>query len=132
MARTTPDAGAYYCHTYKRGESMTPGQRQNLLHGTGEPFDTDDARRQAWQQHRAELICEAVAAGVMPAAWWEYDATEPRRIIRHGEYWLASKDTVRGVPVRHWIRPQFADDYGTPSPEYETERQYIERMGILG
>jgi hypothetical protein len=41
-------------------------------------FASEEARRAAWEIHRDELLAREHIPGNRPAAWWDYEAPEPR------------------------------------------------------
>ena len=47
------------------------------LNGGTPIYESEEERREAWEYYRASLLNEA-GPGHRPAAWWEYDAPEPR------------------------------------------------------
>ena len=60
-------------------DSLSAEQYLELLlgaRGESSAFDSPQARRAAWQAHRAELL-RLVEPGSRPWAWWAYDAPEP-------------------------------------------------------
>lgn len=109
------------------------------------PFRDEAHQRQLWNENRDRLINKDVGdgggpvrrePGTRPAAFWAFDAPEPRRIIQNAEYWQPppgkENDWRRywGMhpilhPVDNW------EEAGYPLPEYETEASYLRRLKLL-
>lgn len=102
------------------------------------------AAKEAWLALRDELLPEFIAdhPGQRPWAWWAFSSPERRRRLDgvhpfdiEGEFNFACPDRVNGpwppgCPKELW--------FGLPSPhrfgtfgEYETEWQYLTRLGLL-
>jgi hypothetical protein len=89
----------------------------------GQPL-SDDELRAAWDDLREELLARHIAEhpGSRPWAWWQYDTPEPRRQIGPGPEpigdadWFGCPSKFRGIP---------------PSGMYESEADYLERLGLL-
>jgi len=70
----------------RRLDRLNERQRQLLLLGVAlfedEPgFESEQEEREAWERHREALLAECAAerpARWRPAAWWKYEAPEPR------------------------------------------------------
>ena len=139
----------------KKGSGLTENQLLHLLTGDcfdsmegrapGFPFRSDDHRRQLWRENRHRLIDKDVGdddglvkrePGTRPAAWWSYDAPEPRRIIKNAEYWQLPQGEEEGWrryggmhPIMHPVDGWSAAGY--PLQEYESEADYLRRLGLL-
>ena len=67
----------------KRNQELTRAQEWELLLGRkGESaFEDEDATREAWLQHRDELLANCVADH-RPNAWWRFESPEKRKLGR--------------------------------------------------
>lgn len=84
---------------YKTKTTSTPRrpltfpEKLELMIGPGirPVFPSDEARRQAWEDHREDIL-RAVNKTTRPWAWWEYECAEDReddeiaQLKRLGEY----------------------------------------------
>lgn len=94
----------------------------------GDPPD-EELMRETWEAHRDELLAEA-GSGKRPWAWWQFVASEPRRRIGGVGTPITHPETgerySKGKPVA------FGGDYDTANPpRYETEGEYLARLGLL-
>lgn len=118
---------------------LSAEQRTELLAGivVGRPFADDAARAAAWEAHRDALIAfhtsdpAAWAAGNRrgvlspapagpgnrPAAWWGYEAPEPRRVVAV----LEPDDATRSA---HGVLARARE-------VLETEAAYLARLDLL-
>jgi hypothetical protein len=113
----------------------------NILDGD-EPFKNENHRRNTWNKHRNYIMslqgkpCQGQAFGLSqgvyfgfferPAAWWDYEAPEPRRLL--------SGDPKGALPEKGLLKgkPRFFKDYQTyQTLIYETEKQYLIRLNLL-
>jgi len=119
-------------------ELATDPEHSQLI--TGHDFfdqfgDDLDAAREGWQALRGELLPAFVDKypGTRPWAWWEFEASEPRR--RLGGKGLASIDDPKAP---EWAKKM---SFGVPTvftwldwqdwPQYESEREYLARHNLL-
>ena len=113
--------------------TLTALELENLIEGHNmldgdEAFENEEDRRRCWEKNRLYILglqgqpgqdeamsfCHGKAYFALferPAAWWKYDAPEPRR--------CATK--------RHESKGSLDYDY----PEYEPQRTYLERLNLL-
>lgn len=113
------------------------------------PFQSEEHRRQVWEDNREFLINKDANGdaelaqrepGTRPAAWWDYDSPEPRKIIKNAQFWEHREPPYmkkRGEspysfgiskvmhPVEGWSAA------GYPLAEYESEADYLQRLGLL-
>jgi hypothetical protein len=91
------------------------------------PETAGGSEREMWTEYRDELLAEYVShfPGYRPPAWWRWDSPEPRlrlggigEVIKDGEMHL-------GTP-RNWA----SIDKENP-PEYESQPQYLRRLGLF-
>lgn len=90
---------------------------------------------ESWQRLRGQILADWIREhpGTRPWAWWAFEASEPRRQIAGGEARQPDQETGRpgdqalwrGIPPC-WGAAQFADP-----PLYETEAEYLARLGLL-
>lgn len=96
---------------------------------TLEYFETPEEKSARWRDHgdRALAVWVASNPGTRPDNWWRYASPEPRRQ-------LSGSGTARGSHQR------FPAMQGVPGvlgavegdePVFETEREYLERLGLL-
>ncbi len=139
----------------KTGPALSENQALHLLIGIcfdshegralDFPFRDEAHRRQLWNENRDRLIQKDVGPGgglvqrepgTRPAAFWAFDAPEPRQKIENGEYWRAAPGheeawrEYRGmdramVPTTENLE---IDNYVV---EYETEADYLRRLNLL-
>jgi hypothetical protein len=127
-----------------------------LLHGfcffSGEGFHSDEeAKRQAWEASRAELLREWIGRhpGTRPWAWWAYDAPEGGRRRRLNGVHPFDCPKRRAHVNKIAKQPDAAPDYleqmhklsfGVPNAycveddwkaEYESEADFLKRYGLL-
>lgn len=96
---------------------------------TWEYFNNEDDKARQWSEHgeRALAVWIADYPGTRPDNWWRYAAPEPRRqlsgtgVPRGGHRWWPAS---QGVPVI------IGTDDSDP-PVFETDRAYLERLGLL-
>ena len=78
----------------------------------------------AWSELRDELLPTWVEQhpGTRPYAWWRFEAPEPRRQVSSGPEslgpatWFGCPSSFRGMPH---------------DGMFETEAEYLERLGLL-
>ena len=114
----------------RRREGYPPEIRSYLL--TGHWFGLDgsadpdaDFARQVWGELRGELLPAFIAEnpGRRPWGWWAFDSGEPRRRLDRperpgrGELWYGC--------------PRFLTQRADFDAEYETEGEYLGRLGLL-
>jgi hypothetical protein len=89
----------------------------------GEPLE-DDELAEAWAMFGDEILAEYIAMtpGSRPFGWWLYQAPEPRQQIGDGPEPQGAADFF-GCPSVFLGQP--------PSDMYESERDYLERLGLL-
>lgn len=66
------------------------------------PFEDDEHRRQLWEHNRDYLVDKDInytgvckrKPGTRPAAWWDYEAPEPRRDLESEEDYLRRLDLL--------------------------------------
>lgn len=91
--------------------------------------------RRHWATVRDRLLSRWAEEypGTRPWAWWEFDTDEPRRLLSG-----PGNSLVRNRKATWWQRQLWFGapnviaraDIDTPSV-YETERQYLERLGLM-
>lgn len=120
-----------------RGRDLTYTQAIDLItgHAFFEPFACDSDREAAWWSVRDEWLPDyiAEAPGTRPAAWWDYEAAEPRALLSGpGNSAFRKPDAPEwtrklcfGAPSVHDI-----DDFKTPST-YETQLAFLQRLNLL-
>ncbi len=127
---------------------LTQEHVDTLLDGLDlfDPFKgDDDAKRQAWESLRADLLEDWIREhpGTRPWAFWKFEAPELRRRINglHPFDNLARTVFCERVGYRPEIYLQ--THFGTPSSlffqdgcddfeaVYESERAYLDRLGLL-
>ena len=101
--------------------------REHLLGGhdfeflAGEALDTEGLR-DAWEDHGEDLLASFIAEhpGRRPWGWWRFEALEQRR---------------RNQPDGPYTQYRCPASFGVPEncdpAEYETERDYLERLGMM-
>ena len=120
---------------------LSDDQKDNLLSGFSlgpEPFSSEEERRKAWTAHRDELMQyightsgpgfysqNGLRLGTRPAAWWQYDAKEPRRRL-HGDISIKpiGEEISGNGTLRFWTAAVHDD-------EFETQHEYLRRHGLL-
>jgi len=91
-----------------------------------------------WREHRADVLEDWIASnpGTRPWAWWQYDATEPRLVIRGADLLVPRKAPTDwawvwrenfGVPAMRQARPAGC----TLLPLVEAEASYLERLTLF-
>lgn len=96
---------------------------------TLEYFETPEEKAARWRDHGARALAVWVAdyPGTRPDNWWRYAAPEPRR-------------QVSGTGAERGGHPQWPASQGVPDiigtddsdpPVFETERDYLTRLGLL-
>ena len=135
-----------------RGE-LTEDQLHHLLIGlcAGDdfPFKSEEHRRELWERHKAFLITKDLSPddnlalvdrepGTRPHAWWNYDAPEPRRIVKNAEYWRpipGEENSWRAHFGMHTVllpaNNEAWPEENFPFWRYETEYEYLKRLGLL-
>ena len=95
-------------------------------------FESDDARRATWFEHRDEIMARCSAdhdqhhykPGTRPSGWWDYQSPEPRRNLG-GPYLQNGEGFWFGHP----------DSYSSPDPEnppvWESQISYLRRLNLL-
>lgn len=89
-----------------------------------------------WRAYGAEIVADWILEhpGSRPWAWWRWDATEPRRVVRGAELLLKTEPPCEW----HW-RENFGALKFVESrppgflglPELEGEGAYLRRLGLL-
>lgn len=127
-------------------DALEPGQRAYFDTGEWRSrgaahlwfFVHNGGARATWRTLRAALLEEWSQAhpGTRPFAWWQFDATEPRRRIGGvGDSYAEGLEL--GIP-RWWATQELASfatrftaiDPNDP-PMFESEAAYLERLGLL-
>lgn len=107
-------------------EKLTTGHDWWVLDG---PDRTEAELREIWLNHRDDLLREWIAAkpGTRPWAWWAFDA--PREFRRR----VAGDGTPVPGCSNYFGQPSLIEgDYSIGSrTEYEPERDYLKRHGLL-
>lgn len=130
-------------------DELTLVQREELLtglayDGLGGGFNADDDRRAAaWARQADELVGYWIRPRIegrwggdlgsplpagprrRPAAWWRYDAPEPRRRLGGRGEPADESDLWLGVPAA-WLSIDPRDP-----PRYESQATYLERLELL-
>jgi len=152
--------------TRKPGGKLTETQQINLVGGrgikalmagagmsSGKPahcFNREEERRKAWEQNRDSLFYLEHISGkgfverapfTRGPGWWDYEAPEPKRIIKNGEYYgLAEEVEGKGWcffsnKVLYKLKPEYVDKYrhytDAPEMEYETTKDYLIRLDLV-
>lgn len=108
---------------------LTDDQREFLLYGrnllTGDfPFKNERHRKELYFQHQEELL-EAVGPDKRPAAWWNFESPERRRVIAGDE---SVADYSKGLSFGR------AKIYNIESladlPKYESQADYLKRLNL--
>ncbi len=106
------------------------------------PFNSDKQRRRCWKKHRNHILALqgqkaqgesfGLSSGVYfdfftrPAAWWDYDTPEPRRLLKGDPAdALPEHGYLKGVPVNH------RSFEARQEKKYESEVEYLQRHGFL-
>lgn len=113
-----------------------------LISEEGYPFESEQDRKQCWLKHRDRvmgLIGKAIEDvewptlrfpwGARPHAWWDYEAPEPRRIIKPGAEGIEAGDELSfGVPKGYDIDdPEDVKEL----PIYESQSAYLKRLNLF-
>ena len=96
-----------------------------------EPFDTEDARRQAWRRYREQVLAlqgqeHGFPMFTRPEAWWRYESPEPRRLL--------SGDPTNALPEKGMslgVPRLYRSHEAWKAVTYETQRAYLERLGLM-
>jgi len=131
---------------------LTGAQRDSLLHGHdffGDAWKQPGDRRKAWGIHRAGLLAFWLqdpdewlnagnrqgfgspapgGAGTRPAAWWDFDATEPLRTVTPAEQ-IALEIEKRGE-AEYLGTDEHPQSYFY-TDEQETSVEYLRRLKLL-
>lgn len=96
---------------------------------TWEYFNNDDDKAQQWLEHgeRALAVWIADYPGTRPDRWWRHAAPEPRRQVAGSG---APRGGYRQWPARRGA-PDIVGTEASDPPVFETEREYLERLGLL-
>jgi len=121
----------------RRATGWTETERVHLLSGHdffGEGFGREgtgtfdeERARQAWFEIGDELVAEHIhrnGAGTRPWAWWRWSAPEPRRRVDGGAERPAGTRLSFGRPAELRNTEDF-------EAEYESEREFLARLGLL-
>jgi hypothetical protein len=116
----------------RRPDPATPAIRELLASGhwfqftagRGETEPTEAELRKLWAEVREDFLAKHTARspGTRPWAWWKFEATEPRLQVAPGPEALGPADWF-GMPSKYAGMP--------PDDMYETEAEYLERLGLL-
>lgn len=120
--------------------------------GTFGPADSAEAEekmRQYWADFRGELMGRHVTAHPFsrPVWWWKWESKERRQCV-NGQHphdsaariaWVAERENEKPGSAAYLNRITFGvpsvlggpDFAANPRPEYETQRQYLERLDLL-
>jgi len=111
----------------------------------GFPFRDEQHQRECWRKHRDLLIGKDLdeatgrlverEPGTRPAGFWAYDAPEPLRILKNAEWWKVEAGHESEWRCYWGMHPathpaEGWSEAGYPLAEYETEADYLERLGL--
>jgi len=139
-----------------KGTGLTDGQKEHLAHGStlfcgyeipegttaDFPFHSEEERKSLWFEHREEIMAWVFAdrkktifnltPGTRPLAWWDYESTEPRKMVKKAEVekYVPNKKLYMGIPAGFSFERKSFDDFGK-LPEYETQFNYLKRLNLL-
>jgi hypothetical protein len=105
--------------------------RDDYTHGDQE---ADERRRQAWEDLRDDLMADWIESNpfTRPDGWWRYEAPERRQCLS-GPHPHDDPAWPNNCPK--WLsrgKPRFcAVVPGDYKAQYETQREYLERLGLL-
>jgi hypothetical protein len=88
-----------------------------------------------WDKFHDDVLPDYIERnpGYRPWAWWEFDATEPRRCVDGpGAFAFRSDDAPEWTRHLHFGMPSVhgGDDWDCPS-HYENQAAYLDRLGML-
>ena len=134
----------------KPANILTEDQTMDLLEGWSlsskqGSFKSEEHRRELWEQNRENLLNKkAVGFGesvierepfTRPAAWWDYEAPEPRRVIKNSEYWRHIEGyhfgKMRLIELEKPFEQMYFSYSEAPELEYESEKDYLTRLNLL-
>lgn len=100
------------------------------------PPEVMAAAREGWEQLRDEIMEAWIAErpGTRPWAWWEWDAPERRRCIEGpGHHCMRNPNAPEWTKRLTFGVPTVlgGDDFDNPDSVYESERDYLERLGFI-
>lgn len=147
----TPEFSRQHWYHLLVGHSWFPAE----AYGEPDRFDAVAAEA-AWRAHRADLLAywaqdpavwkrtsradfdtpEPGGPGTRPWVWWRFEAPEPRRILKWWHWDREGKVEIEGpsaIVSGDWRTyfGRYPSYIGCLGPEYETERAYLERLGLL-
>ena len=106
----------------RRHRELSLDEETDLLGWGGAAFETDEARRAAWEAHRTELFSgRGGLPGSRPSAYWDYTPDAPRDedfLVRWGDIYehggdkvVVDRDTLREAQIRFLAeRGELRDD----------------------
>jgi hypothetical protein len=104
---------------------LETGHDWDWLESMGTDPLTDEQLKAVWDEVRDDFLTEFTSRhpGTRPWAWWHFEAPEPRRQVRDGPrvdlsggYWFGKPAWYSGMP---------------PDDMFESERDYLQRLGLL-
>ena len=114
----------------QRLDDISDADRATLIDGRPTLLHPDRLRA-LWFEHREQLLEEWIAEHPhsRPWAWWQFESSEPRRqiggrgILMSQRYRNLNQLYERGMPLFDSVE---LDD----PPRFESERNYLDRLGI--
>jgi hypothetical protein len=115
-------------------DTFTEEKKVQLLCGAdffddayGDPPNEESLKqmKRDWRRYRAKLMAEHINQhpGTRPYMWWFLESTEPRRLV---------SGHCRPLTDRlHEGTPELYDFDQKSRPEWETQADYLERLGLL-
>ena len=124
-----PQAGLTLCQL----QHLILGHTWDFMPCPEYPFKDDEDRRALYHKNKkyvfsrqgkeGEFEKPTFSWGERPAAWWDYEAPEPRKQIAGDAVEPVTSEMLKGVP-RMWYER-------TGTECFETEFVYLKRLGLL-
>ena len=136
-AKLTTDQIWHLCKGYCLYDRVSPNYRKLGPNDFPMPFRSWEHRKKVYFSFKNEIFALqgqnipdshvlAFAHGARPAAWWQFEAPEPRRLISGNKDFILNRDSYFfGLPNYYTN----AADHGTLV--FESQAEYLTRLGLL-